>query len=253
MKIVYFDEGTATDFLTIKNKGILIEVNQKDSNSKSDISAKGNVGIGPAFSKIINIMFSAEGAVEFNAGKTKEKLVQKSLTNALLSDFLTSVTSNSNQDIIELEGFSVMPEINSIAYYQTISPYMMMTEGQLNIDEGVSLSINKMHSALEFGKGYYEMIATKKDEQDRIFRFNNKAFVNNYSISDLEQMELLFYGYYVGKLDREDLDFQKYMEKKGTNKTFSSVEEMMKDSNINPKLLDVYDIVLAGVKQNVQN
>lgn len=250
MKVVYFDEGTATDFLTIKNQSILIEVNKKDSKSNIDASAKGSLGISPAFSKIVNVMFSAQGSGEISSGKSKEKLVQKSITNALLSDFINFIKSdaNVNDEIIELSEFSVVPEVNSIAYFQTISPYMMMTEGKVDIDDGISVSINKMHSAFEFGKGYYEMIAVKENEEDKIFRFNNKAFVNNYSISDLEQMDLIFYGYHVGRIDRDDLDFVKYMEKKNINKVYSSFDEII---NQDKKRLDVYDIVLAGVDSNV--
>ncbi|EME7187771.1 hypothetical protein OSF85_002558 [Enterococcus faecium] len=249
MKIVYFDEGTVNDYLTILNKGILVKTDEKSKSSNGSGKVEGKFGVSPTLSKVFGMFFTMEGNAAASYGKSTEKIMKRSISNALLSDFLEYAKSGNSEKngLVELEKFRVSPMMNSIAYYQTISPYLSMTEGNIDIGDGLSMSINKMYEALKFSKGYYEMIAEKDDKQC-IFRFNNSAFSNNYSISDLEQMELLFYGFKVGSMDKNDLDFQKYMAKKTEeNKEVLTVIGDNEIDEKNSNYLDVFDIVFAGV------
>lgn len=248
MKIVYFDEGTVNDYLTILNKGVLVEIDERSKATNKSVKTEGQFGVSPTLSKVLSMFFTVEGNASASYGKSTENIMKRSISNALLSDFLESAKSEKN-GLVELNDFRVSPMMNSIAYYQTISPYLSMTEGNIDIGDGLSMSINKMYEALKFSKGYYEMIA-EKDSKQCIFRFNNSAFSNNYSISDLEQMKLLFYGFKVGTMDKDDLDFEKYMDKKTKeNKEMLTVitnDEIEKDDE-EKNYLDVYDIVFAGV------
>lgn len=248
MKIVYFDEGTVNDYLTILNKGVLVEIDEKNNTTSKSGKTEGQFGVSPTLSKVLSMFFTIEGKTNASYGKSAENIMKRSISNALLSDFLESAKFEKN-GLVKLNGFRISPMMNSIAYYQTISPYLSMTEGNVDIGDGLSISINKMYEALKFSKSYYEMVAEKNSNQF-IFRFNNSAFSNNYSISDLEQMELLFYGFKVGTMDKEDLDFEKYMDKK-TKKTKEILTVITNDeiekNDKEKNYLDVYDIVFAGV------
>lgn len=97
---------------------------------------------------------------------------------------------------------------------------------------------------LKLGKGYYELIG-KKEDQEYIFRFNNSSFKNNYGITDLLQMDLKYYGIQVGKEEKEQLDFTK-MFGNSTSKTIIELSE--NDSQRDELKLPIYDIILAGVE-----
>lgn len=241
MKLVYFDEGTITDYLTILNNGTLLEIHDEKNESKKSAGVAGSIGIAPRLSKLFSGFIGVGVDMNAKLGKSADKLIQKSITNALLSDFL-SESKKQPDGLCKLKNHKVFPEKNSIAYYQTISPYLVMTEGDVEISDGIRLSISKMYEALKFSKGYYELLALD-EESLKVFRFNNNAFSNNYNVADLEQMNLSFWGFKVGTMDRYDLDFQQYMARKVNDEVLTSFQD-----NRSKEILDVYDIVLAGVE-----
>ncbi len=121
------------------------------------------------------------------------------------------------------------------------------------------MNISKLQDALKIGKGYYELLAKNISGQEIILRFNNSVFRNNYSVSDLDQMNLVFYGIKVGKLDKSLLNFENLMDTYSKSQNDVRGMEDIKDSflqkrlppkgNVNSKLkLDVFDILLAGVE-----
>lgn len=243
MKLVYFDESTVTDYLTILNNGTLLQISNDQIKTQKSANMEANLGIAPRLSKLFSSFLNVGLDVDGKIGKSADKLIQKSITNALLSDFLTEA-GNQQGGLRKLENYTVFPEKNSIAYYQTISPYLSMTEGDFDIGDGIRLSISKMYESLKFSKGYYEMLASDK-KTFKVFRFNNEAFSNNYNVADLEQMRLSFWGFRVGEMNRRDLDFQQYMDRKVSGEVLTTFAD-----NQNKDLLEVYDIVLAGVEEH---
>ncbi|HDB6752392.1 TPA: hypothetical protein O6237_003042, partial [Staphylococcus aureus] len=148
----------------------------------------------------------------------------KTLTNAILSDF-KNLAENEELGIKKFSEYKLSYVENSIAHFQTISPYLSMLDGNIVLDQEVSININKMHETLKLGKGYYEILA-KKNENECIVRFNNKAFVNNYNLTDLSQMQLTLYGVKVGIIDINQLNFQNAINSIGfQNKVVTSISE----------------------------
>lgn len=47
------------------------------------------------------------------------------------------------------------------------------------------------------------------NKTSNVLRLNNKAFRNNYNLSDLTKMKLVYYGIYVGVCDISKLDMSK--------------------------------------------
>lgn len=247
MKVIYFDEGTATDYLKIINNGleVLEKKDKKGSDKNLGIGAK--LGIGPAFSRLFETFFSGETSVAGRLSHTSEKYIEKTLTSAILSDFKT--IADKEDFITRFSNYSLNYIPNSIAHFQTIAPYLSMMEGKLQLDNEISIDISKMHKTLEFSKGYYEMIAENENEEV-IFRFNNKAFSNNYSIADLSQMKLTLYGVNVGEVDKNKLDFQSAIQSfENQDRIITSIsEEDTFDESSN--ILEMYDIILAGIDNN---
>ena len=266
LKVVYFDEGSAMDFISIKNGGNLIEETVKAKKTGSDL--KGEAGAGVAAGKGIKrlldtLLVDVDGKIGFDGSLFREKsnFIQSSLSNTILTDFIQVVNRQrrKKKEIEKLEGYTVEFVEESIAYFQRISPYLAFTDGELPLGDGINMSVNKLQEALKVGKGYYELLAVKDDPEDEIvLRFNNLAFRNNYSVADLDQMDLVFYGIKVGKIDKDLLNFENLMGVY-SNTTKDVTKELTKglrksnplEENNDEKassLLDVYDLILAGVE-----
>ena len=241
-KIVYFDEDSATDYLVIQNGGSFL---MEDLN-ENKIGGNGEVKVGAKLKSLFNSLFiKGDASIDSNIGvyTSGENLIKTTITNTTLSDFL-DILMEDKKDICCLENFQLEIMKNSIAYFQTITPYLGMAEGNFRIDDNLAISINRIYEVLKLGKGYYELIG-KKEDQEYIFRFNNSSFKNNYGITDLLQMDLKYYGIQVGKEEKEQLDFTK-MFGNSTSKTIIELSE--NDSQRDELKLPIYDIILAGVE-----
>lgn len=261
LKVVYFDEGSALDFISIKNGGNLIEETIKEKKKGSDIGGAGGAAVkaGEGIRRLLDtLLVDVDGKVGFDGSifREKTKIIQSSLSNTIMTDFIRTVNRQrgKRREIEKLEGYQIEIVEDSIAYFQRISPYLIFTEGKVDLGDGINMNISKMQEALKVGKGYYELLARNGQEKEVIIRFNNSVFRNNYSVSDLDQMDLVFYGIKVGRLEKNLLNFEKLMgtyskaNKDGMDelkRKFQQKSTGMKDETT---VLDVYDIILAGVE-----
>ena len=245
-KVVYFDENSATDYLVVKNGGALVlnDFEEEKSGSSAEIH------VGAKLKLLFNSLFvSGAAKVDSNIGlyTSGENLIKTTITNTTLSDFY-ELLNDDNEEIAVLRGYSVEIVPNSIAAFQTVTPYLVMAEGKLQVDEDMAISINKMYDTLKLGKGYYELLA-KNGEELCILRFNHSSFKNNYGISDLIMMDLAFAGMKVGTGSLKQLDFLSSFGGETNSKTFTEISEMTKNADgSEDKQLPIYDIVLAGVE-----
>lgn len=268
--MVYFDEGSAMDLISIKNGGNLIEqtVEAKKSGNTVLGGAKAGISAGRGIRKLLDMfLVDIEGKVKFDAElyRNKDKFIESTLSNTILTDFISLVRRQRKRprDVEILSDYKIEIVEESIAYFQRISPYLIFTEGKVDLGDGLNMEINKLQDALRVAKGYYELLAiNKKNNDEVILRFNNAEFRNNYSISDLDQMNLLFYGIKVGKMDKNLLNFENLMETySGTNSSagndailhikreFKNKDEKSVNKHNDIVKLDVFDVVLAGVKK----
>lgn len=246
-KIIYFDENSATDYLVIQNGGALVF-------SDSDAQKTGDtveLNVGAKLKLLFNSLFvSGSAKIDSKVGiyASGENLIKTTITNTTLSDFLELVTTE-NKDIITLDGYHVEIVPGSIAEFQTITPYLAMAEGQIRVDEDLAISMNKMYDTLKLGKGYYELLGKNKENSTCILRFNNSSFKNNYGITDLLMMDLLFVCMEVGKGKVSQLDFAYAFDtKKG--QVYTNIEEMENENSEckTDDIVPIYDVILAGVK-----
>ena len=241
-KIVYFDENSATDYLTILNGGTLLISDSEEEKVGNNTEIKAGARLKVLFNSLF-VSGSANLDSNIGASTSGENFIKTTISNTTLSDFI-EIVRESDSDIKCMKGYSIHIMPNSIAYFQTITPYLAMTEGRICVDGDFAINMNKMYDTLRLGKGYYELLAIKETEKV-IFRFNNEAFKNNYGISDLLQMNLNFYGVEVGKGKEDQFDFSKMFSDEG--KIITDFEQVVVDSN-EDKLFPIYDIILAGVE-----
>ena len=245
IKIIYFDELSATDFLIIKDNGykdILMESSDESiNNKKGDIKAK---IAGGSFLGFIMSRLQLEG--EFSFERNKDEIVKTTVTNALLTDFINHAQKS---EIKLIEGVTLKPYNNSITFIKLFSPYLqMISTNGINKDD-MPLNFSLIDDAIEKGKGYYEMIAENKDNKKFVLRFNINAFRNNYKLSDLIKMDLSYYAIKVGTTTEAELMAEYEM---SLEKDVNLLEEYNKnvDETTRNDKFDVYDVFLAGVTVN---
>ncbi|MCI6001455.1 MAG: DUF6414 family protein [Finegoldia magna] len=249
-KIIYFDEDSATDLIYMSNQGALREEIIKEDHDKSD--GKVSVEAGIATTGILKSILGGKFSLNANGsvGASRENLLNKVINNTVLTDYLKL-----GLDDLRIKIFNnakVYPYENSLSYIKLLAPYMIMTEGKIDLGE-FNVNIAMIDTALKQSKGYYEMVLNQEDKS--VLRFNLNAFRNSYSLPDLVKMDLTYHAVEVGKIKLEDLDVEKEFSFGGNTQVPDAYEKALEDSgimrdNLKEDLVKVYDVILAGVKND---
>lgn len=249
IKIVYFDEKSAIDYIDIYFGGRKNEDQLKQKNTSGRLSGGigGSIQDGTLFKMLGPLLkISVKSRAEAQLNRVTEDLVRTTISNTVLSDYIN--LASTDDKIIKFDGYRVYPEKNSISHIKMYTPYLKVlnAEKMNNVTNLDNVDIAEIDSVLENAKGYYELIA-EKEEQRVILRFNIKAFKNNYFLSDLIRMDLQYLAVKTGKMNFNDLIVEnefKYEINEGTSLAeLEEADSTYQDSNS----IEVYDVVLAGV------
>lgn len=275
-KVVYFDENSAGDYLNISTKGTMDSLsetsilNQVSNESKSTfkfdfptaatalVSAYGAFTANDQGAREIFAIISllALGANIFALGlnaytnrmKEDKSLIKTQIKSTVLTAFIEA-THEEKTPIKEFEGYEVTMKEDSFAYLKLYLPALKLLNFEVQ-----GFSLNKIDEVVKDIKGYYELVATK-DNETKIFRVNVEALRNNYKLMDLTQMDLKYYGVKVGKVSNLDkLSFKDAFSVKTPAqvdaKQIYSLASGKESTTINNKVVEIYDIILAGVENN---
>ena len=241
IKIVYFDEETASDYLDISagGKAASTSENVKDRTTKlhGDVEAK----LAAKFSWLPFLGGSAEAGAGVDAAIAGHSILRKTLSNTILTDYLAQVKNDSR--ISRLEGLRVTAPKDSMAFMKMYTPYMIIAKTE---DQGIDLA--RMDEALAGAKGYYELVGEDVDGSKRVLRFNINAFRNNYGLTDLGRMRLVFHGVLVGQVPEDGLGIEAEMSTGTDEESVTALELVDGHASAHGDLLDVYDVILAGVE-----
>lgn len=265
-KIVCFDEESVTDYVQIvaggklENTAELLKI--RDIKEQQSAQANGKVGISGIFKVLLGWEASASADVSAGLSFNSNKMVKNIVKNTILTDFLKAVEDSGDTargtsrlpkgTIKKFKGYKISAEKDSLSYMVMVSPYLSMFKNGSSIPAGeFNIAIDKLDNALRHAKGYYEFIGTKGRSRV-ILRFNINAFRNSYTISDLLKMDLSIYGIKVGRSAIENLNVNKElgMDISIVPKDNPSYEENTdpEDTTVNNQMLDVFDVLLAGVE-----
>lgn len=240
IKIAYFDEEAAQDYLDIYNGGRKDTTDTETTEKVKEIvaSLEGQFGGG------INVLQYLRAALSTSVGgklsSDVNQVLVNSFKNTLLTDYIKLIGQGSGTCIKEFDNCKVYAKENSVSMYKSLSSYLtIIPKEQLPFD------MQKLNEAILGERGYYEMLLNK-DNTKYVLRFNLLAFRNNYTLADLPKMELSFYGIKVGKCAEKQLEI-------GSEFSSISMEEPTAESIIDgissDDELEIYDIVLAGIKK----
>ncbi|EHK2442916.1 hypothetical protein KCL46_003028 [Clostridium perfringens] len=244
IKIVYFDESTAVDYIQMKHGGIY----KTQEQTKQKTNGEGHIKFSEELQAKVNLLGYLKGFLKQSAdadiGISKEKLLVTTIGNTILTDFLKEVSNDNG--IKKFNNKTVYVEENSFTYIKLFSPYMAIAK---DIDD--EFDVAKVDEALKNGKGYYEMLIDDSNST-KILRFNINAFKNNYGLIDLTKMNLTYFGVLVGKCCFDELKIENQFSVEKKSKKFNAEEIINGMPNINndeEKLeCEVYDVILAGVE-----
>lgn len=245
-RIIYFDEPSATDLVYMINKGQILKEIESIRENKIGANSNFNAEIGTTFNFLnwFRSKISIDGGVTL--GKSSEKLISQVINNTTLTDYLELPLKDCGIEIFK--NVVVYPYPNSLTYFKLLTPYMTMTEGSFDAGE-LKINAQLMDSAIERGKGYFELISHSGDEKI-ILRFNLSSFKNSYSLADLVKMQLTYHAVEVGQmpLDKLNIDSEFKIEENDQNIDgyLLAKEKLTPDID----LVKVYDVILAGVSHD---
>lgn len=246
IKIIYFDEVAASDYVTIQNGGKINWTKTQEKTNKKSASAKvdGSVGAGFQFLNFAKAAFSGE--IHAGIDNSSSKLVENIFTNALLTDYISLATTD--EHIKEFKGKSVYVLENSLSQYKMVSSIMDLISAEQFRDMGIN--IDKLNDVILGEKGYYQMLLGDINEPEAVLRFNISAFKNNYGLSELSKMDLHYFAVKVGTCTQEDLKIENEFNFTRESSKITAEEIVEGEVQDIEKLLQVYDVVLAGVSND---
>lgn len=242
IKIVYFDEESASDYLDISAGGKTAATSEDVKERTKDVHAKVEAGLVAKLSWLPFLGASGELSTGAGASAAGKSILSKTLSNTILTDYLAKASED--RRVAQLRDLRVTAPKDSMAYMKMFTPYMVM----LKMDE-IPVDLARMDEVLVGAKGYYELLGEGADGTKRVLRFNIKAFRNNYGLTDLGRMNLVFHGILVGKTSEHALGMEAEMSGGGAGESTVTAAELVDGAGTqNEELLTVYDVILAGVE-----
>mgnify|MGYP007014206875 FL=1 len=250
-KVVYFDEDSVTDYVQIVSGGELEKTAEllKESNKQIGTEASAKASFGTVVAALLGLKVSAGASVDAEASFNANKMVKNIVKNTILTDFLEIVRKDTN-NISSFYGYDITAPKESMTYVALISPYLSMFKGGAGIPAGeFNIALEKLDNTIKSAKGYYEFLG-EKDNKRVIFRFNINAFRNNYKAPDLMKMDISIYAIKVGKSSVSELNFNNEfdIDSSGTQDNPEYDGNLKGDKLEDTEILDVYDVLLAGVE-----
>lgn len=241
IKVVYFDEETASDYLDISVGGKAVATSEDVKDRTTKLHGEVEAKLAAKFSWLPFLGAAAEVGTGAEVARAGQSIFRKTLSNTILTDYLAQVTGDPR--IARLEGLQVTAPKNSMAFMKMYTPYMIIAKTE---DQGVDLA--RLDEALASAKGYYELVGEAADGSKRVLRFNIKAFRNNYGLTDLGRMRLVFHGVFVGQATEAGLGIEAEISAGSDDDAPTALELVDGLAPSQRALLDVYDVILAGVE-----
>lgn len=184
---------------------------------------------------------SREPSADAGATGAGKSILSKTLPNMILIDYLAKADSDSR--VIQLRDFCVTVPKNSMANIKMFTPYMVLVKFN-----DLPFDLACMDDVLADAKGYYELFGEAGGCSKRVLRFNLKAFRNNYGLTDIGRIPLVFHGVLVGQTTEHALGVEAEMSGSMGGTAVKAIELVDGVDVQSDRLLEVYDVILAGVE-----
>lgn len=243
IKIVYFDEESASDYLDIAAGGKVASSSEQVRERTKKVHAEVDAKVSAKLSWLPFMGVAGETGAGFAGSRAGKSILSKTLSNTILTDYLAEVEDDGR--VTRLSGLRVTAPEGSMAFMKMYTPYMIIAKTD---DLGVDLA--RLDEALEGAKGYYELVGTDTTNDWKcVLRFNIRAFRNNYGLTDLSRMRLVFHGILVGQAAEDGLGMESEMSTDPSPQPITALDLLDGPcASVTKPLLNVYDVLLAGVE-----
>ena len=191
LKIVYFDEAAAQDYVDVTNGGRLDWSTQENKEKIAKIVAEIEAQAKSGFNILNYIKATFQGKVDASASAELTSAFDKTIKNTLLTDYIQAASKD--EHVKKFENSGVYAPENSVTLYKMLSSYLTIVP-----KEEMPIDMEKLNEAILGERGYYDMLLKTEKERKSILRFNLQAFKNNYNLVDLSKMKLTYFGIKVG-------------------------------------------------------
>lgn len=165
LKIIYFDESAAQDYLDITNGGRLDWSKEDNRKRMAEILTEIEAQAKGGFNILNFIKGSLAGNVDAKASDEVSKLFDSTIKNTLLTDYIKEAYKDKRVKKFVKSGVYALE--NSISLYKMYSSYLtVVPKDQMPID------MEKLNDALLGERGYYGMLLKTEDTPSSVLRFN---------------------------------------------------------------------------------
>lgn len=191
LKIVYFDEAAAQDYVDVTNGGRLDWSTQENKEKIAKIVAEIEAQAKSGFNILNYIKATFQGKVDASASAELTTAFDQTIKNTLLTDYIQAASKD--EHVKKFENSGVYAPENSVTLYKMLSSYLTIVP-----KEEMPIDMEKLNEAILGERGYYDMLLKTEKERKSVLRFNLQAFKNNYNLVDLSKMKLTYFGIKVG-------------------------------------------------------
>lgn len=247
-KVIYFDEGSATEYIQIIRGGNLEETTKLIDETNKNIEGKAGISISP-LSSLLSTVIGIGASVGGEYQKKKSDMASSIISNTILTDFMKTSEGLDDEILVE-ENIELIEPEGSMTEFLKVSVYTNMVAGSQGMDEEYSLNMSKLDETLKQAKGYFEF-KVKNDNCKRVYRFNIDSLRNNYRSTDLTKMKLTLYSIEVGSIKERELKFEEELKssfKSNDLKKPIYTEDEQLVGTESETIFKLYDVILAGVE-----
>lgn len=269
LKIVYFDEGSALDYLEAKHGGRYDKVSSDIIQRVKKIAGEvgGEASTDPKIlSFVVDSLLGIKGRISGSAsyGRTGENKVSETVSSTVLSNFIEDVYKDRTEQQEEMisQNFGIFEKVkvsfvpNSVTFLKIISPMLKIIKEE-SFGNDMPINLGALDQIFSDAKGYYELVSVEEEKQKKVFRFNFNALRNNYRLNDLTKMDITIIGIKVGECTEAELEWEAEFDDKKVTDHKSSFEKIVDNSESDTldivedeSILSIYDVILAGVTNN---
>lgn len=158
LKVIYFDEEAAIDYITISDGGKAISeiINTEQETDTSKLEGETSTSFKLPFLTWFNLQ--AKIGISSNINNINDEVVKSTLTNTILTDYIKK--ADTDEKIKKISNYQITPIKDSISYYKMYTPYMLLIKKELNDKISTEVDITKIDEVLKETKGYYKFLAT---------------------------------------------------------------------------------------------
>lgn len=141
LKVIYFDESTAQDYIDIVNGGRLDWSKEENKEKIAKILAEIEAEAQAGFNVISFIKAMMSSNVNTSASNDISRVFETTLKNTLLTDYISVASKDSN--VKKFENSGVYAPDNSISLYRMYSSYLTIVP-----TEQMPINMEKLNKAL---------------------------------------------------------------------------------------------------------